>query len=156
MNPPDKKSPDEISAAGATARRPVFLFDGECALCNATVHQIAAYDRRRLIRYASLQSPLAQEFLAFHGLPLDDFDTAVFIPDWDRRLTTPYHTRARAILHALRSCGGKGRALSYLLQAVPPPLSDRIYRLVARYRRSKAATCLLPAKAIRQQIQILA
>jgi predicted DCC family thiol-disulfide oxidoreductase YuxK len=111
---------------------PVLLFDGECGLCHRVVHQLLRLDRRGVLRFAPLQGPAAQEFLRTHGLPTNDFETLVFVPDWARRVENDFLLRTDGVIAALRAAGATGRAT--WLNVVPRALRDAGYRLVARWR----------------------
>ena len=111
---------------------PVLLFDGECGLCQRVVRTLLRIDRIGTLRFAPLQSPAAQEFLRTHGLPVEDFDTLVFVPDWARRADNSFLVRTDGVVAALRAVGAGRRAA--LLGAVPGAVRDAGYRLVARWR----------------------
>lgn len=119
---------------------PVLLFDGECGLCNRVVRALLRLDRIGALRFAPLQGPAAQEFLRTHGLPADDFETLVFVPDWSQRADPStssgqgnnFLVRTDGVVAALRAVGAMRRAA--LLALVPRALRDAVYRLVARWR----------------------
>ncbi len=123
-----------VASASDTIRGPVLLFDGECGLCNRVVRLMLRLDRQGVLRFASLQSPEAQAFLAARGLPVADFDSLVFVPDWAGRLRGEFFLRTDGAIGALRVCGGKGRALAALLALWPRSWRDAGYRLIARWR----------------------
>jgi predicted DCC family thiol-disulfide oxidoreductase YuxK len=50
-----------------TAFQQVLMFDGDCVMCNSTVHFVANRDRAGAIRFASLQSRFADSVVAEHG-----------------------------------------------------------------------------------------
>ena len=111
---------------------PVLLFDGECGLCHRVVRSLLRFDRVGTLRFAPLQGPAAQEFLRTHGLPADDFETLVFVPDWSRRADNNFRLRTDGVIAALRAAGASRSAT--LLALVPRALRDAGYRLVARFR----------------------
>ena len=112
---------------------PVLLFDGECGLCQRTVRLLLRFDRQARLRYAALQSPPAQRYLRAHGLPTADFDSMVFVPDWDDPLGSAPVLRSTGALAALAALGGIWRTAEWL-RLIPAPLRDALYRLVARTR----------------------
>jgi len=114
--------------------RPVLLFDGECGLCNRVVRLLLRLDRHGRLRFAPLQGTAAQEFLRVHGLPVKDFSTLVFVPDWILRAEKTFLLRTDGAIAALRACGGAGRWLAAVLAIVPRRLRDAGYKLVARTR----------------------
>ncbi len=140
-------SADQL-AATATDVVPVLLYDGECGLCNRTVRLLLALDRRGALRFAPLQGPHAQGYLRDHGLPADDFDTLVFVPDWARRDRPEFLLRSDGVFAALRLCGSRRADVLAWLRVLPRALRDAGYRLVARTRfqiwGKWDATCPLP------------
>ncbi len=115
---------------------PVLLFDGECGLCNRVVRLLLRLDREGRLRFAPLQGPPAQGYLRAHGLPTEDFDTLVFVRDWNHRDEPNYLLRTAGVVASLRVAGGFGRMLATLLMIVPARLRDAAYRAVghSRYR----------------------
>ncbi len=65
----------------AAGGAPVMLFDGVCNLCSGWVRFAIARDPAARLRFAAVQSPLGQAFLARHGLPLDVYDSFYFVED---------------------------------------------------------------------------
>lgn len=113
---------------------PVLLFDGECGLCHACVRVLLRLDRRGRLQFAPLQGETAQAFLRRQGLPTEDFDTLVFVPDWRRReVPGAYLVRTDGVLAAAAVTGDWGATLAEL-RVVPRGLRDAGYKLVARLR----------------------
>lgn len=121
-------SPDTRTVAG-----PVLLFDGECGLCNRCVRLLLRLDREARLRFAPLQSPAAQAYLKAQGLPTEDFDSLVFVPDWANAAEVPLR-RTDGVLAALRLCPGTGRTLAAVLGIFPAVWRDAGYKLIARWR----------------------
>lgn len=116
---------------GWGARRAVLFYDGECGLCNASVRFLLRRDRRAVLRFASLQSPLGQRTLRRLGLPTEDFDSMVFMPDLDGG---EFHLRTDGVTAVLQALGGRWGAVGRWARRVPAPWRDAAYRLVARLR----------------------
>jgi predicted DCC family thiol-disulfide oxidoreductase YuxK len=114
-------------------RRPVLLYDGECGLCNRVVRVLLRADRSGRLNFAPLQSEPAQAYLCAQGLPVRDFDSLVFVPDWNQPAPGAYQLRTGGALAALHELGGAWRVLAGL-RFVPAPLRDLCYKLVARSR----------------------
>jgi predicted DCC family thiol-disulfide oxidoreductase YuxK len=103
---------------------PLILYDGYCALCNASVQFLQARQRNGALTYASQQSARGQAALKAAGLPAADLDTVVLM-EGERAFT--------------RSAAGL-RALGYLrqpwpllevLRILPSFLRDPVYNFVA-------------------------
>jgi len=131
-----------VSTGAPPHEGPVLFFDGVCNLCNASVDRLMRIDRRRRLRFASLQGPTAQRLLAgtavAHGA--EEPDSLVLL-DQGR-----VFVRSTAALRALVRVGGGWRLAAALL-LVPRPLRDAVYRWVARHRYrwfGRRETCRLP------------
>jgi predicted DCC family thiol-disulfide oxidoreductase YuxK len=111
----------------------VIFYDGVCGLCNRLNQFLLRGDSQARIRFAALQSPVAAQLLARHGLDPSDLDTVYVIADWGAP-SERVLARSRAVLHALSQLGGSWRALARVASLVPSPLADVVYRAVARNR----------------------
>ena len=119
-----------MSAPSSTT---IVFYDGVCGLCNRLNQFLLRRDHDARIRFAALQSPIARQLLAAHGLDPADLDTVYVMADW-RAGTERVLSRSKAVLHALDQLGGPWRALAMAGGLVPSPLSDLLYRVVARNR----------------------
>jgi predicted DCC family thiol-disulfide oxidoreductase YuxK len=115
---------------------PVLLFDGECGLCNRVVRFLLRLDSEGGLKFAPLQGAAGQAYLHAQGLPTQDFDTLVFVPDWHHRERKDFLLRTAGVVAALRSTGKLGRFLAAFLAIVPTAWRDAAYRAVghSRYR----------------------
>ena len=118
-----------------TASQPVLFFDGECGLCNRLVRLLLRLDDHGRLRFAALQGAAAQGYLREHGLATTDFDTLIFVPDWNRRDRPEFLVRTTGVIAALRAVGGgTARTLAAVLAVFPEKVRDAGYRVVARWR----------------------
>ena len=62
-----------------TEVHPVILFDGVCNFCNAGVNFIIRQDKKKIFRFAALQSGAGQKILQHFNLPKEGFDSFVLI-----------------------------------------------------------------------------
>jgi len=128
-------TPEESVAAPTPAAGAVLFFDGECGLCQRLVRLLLHLDRGARLHYAALQSPVAQAYLRRHGLPVADFDSLIFVPDWSRRDQPEFLVRTAGAVAALHiTGGGPARFAAGLLRLLPEGLRDAGYRCVARGR----------------------
>jgi predicted DCC family thiol-disulfide oxidoreductase YuxK len=111
----------------------VLLYDGECGLCNRVVRRLLRSDREGRLWFAPLQGPAAHAYLRTQGLPTTDFDSMVFVPDWEHQKPGGYLLRTDAALAAARVIGGGWRGWLWL-RMLPRGLRDAAYRLVAKTR----------------------
>ncbi len=112
-------------------RVPVLLYDGECGLCNAVVRFLLRHDPRGRLHFAPLQSAPGQGYLHSQGLPIADFGSLVFVPDWNDQARGAYLLRTSGALVAFAELGGAWRALAWL-QVIPAVLRDPIYKLISQ------------------------
>jgi predicted DCC family thiol-disulfide oxidoreductase YuxK len=116
-------------------QRPVLLFDGACAFCRKW---IARLERRTgaQIECTSYQDSLDR----FPEIPREACERAVQLVERDGRV----YSAAEAAFHALRYAPRYGWAL-WMYRHLPgfSPLSEAIYRYVARNRGRYGTTCSL-------------
>jgi predicted DCC family thiol-disulfide oxidoreductase YuxK len=113
--------------------RPVLLYDGDCGLCNRLVRSLLRTDQAGRLSYAPLQSAPAQMYLRSQGLPTQDFDSLVFVMDWDYPLAYPPLLRTDGALAAAAEVGGIWRVVAWL-RILPGWLRDPFYKWVAKTR----------------------
>ncbi len=126
---------------------PVLLFDGVCHFCNGTVQFIIPRDKEGKIRFASLQSDFGQARLTAAGLPLDEFDSLVFI---ENGKTLVGSTAAFSLTKYLSAPWSWLRFLLW----IPRPLRDWGYSLIAKNRYKlfgKTDECMLPSPDVRRR-----
>jgi predicted DCC family thiol-disulfide oxidoreductase YuxK len=112
-------------------RGPVLLYDGECGLCRALVRRLARADRRGALHYAPLQGAFAQTTLRRCGLPTEDFDSLVFLPEAEGG---EFHLRTAGVIAALARLGGGWRLAARAMAVAPAGWRDVVYKGVARVR----------------------
>jgi predicted DCC family thiol-disulfide oxidoreductase YuxK len=119
---------------------PVLFFDGVCNLCSASVQFIIAHEASPTIRFASLQSALAQQTLPPLGVDPTRLESLVFV---EGSVAT---TRSTAALRIARHLKAPWRWLG-LFVIVPQVVRDVVYGLIARNRYrlfGKKEACWLP------------
>lgn len=120
----------------------LLLHDGECGLCDRLVRFVVARDRAGRFRPEPLQGEAARAALRRIGAPAPALDTVLVIAD---HATAPrLLARSDAALFVLSRLPAPWRWLA-LARALPQPLRDRAYDLVARHRRR-----LFPARCTRR------
>lgn len=129
--------PERASVSGMSSRAPapapVLLYDGECGLCNFLVRRLLRSDKNGRLRFAPLQGEKGQAYLRVWGLPTDDFDSLVFVPDWDAPDRSEPLLRTDGALAAAAAVGGGWRWVAWL-RVLPAWLRDPFYKLVAKSR----------------------
>ena len=126
---------------------PVIVFDGDCLFCQRSVRFIHRHDRANAYRFAARQTPTGARLLGDIGVGLAP-NSMVLIDDEGVWLRSDAVLR---IAGRLRAPWSAARALL----AVPRPLRDAVYRLVARVRHRLTPllpACELPDAALRAKI----
>ncbi|PYX56478.1 MAG: thiol-disulfide oxidoreductase [Acidobacteria bacterium] len=131
---------------------PIILYDGVCGLCNRLNQFVLRRDREGIVRFASLQSPLAARILARHGVNPQDLDSVYVVLNHDlTKEAQPDERllpRSDAVIFALKRLGGIWKVLGLFVQLLPRFLRDWGYRVVARNRYrvfGRFETCMLPS-----------
>lgn len=104
----------------------IVFYDGVCGLCNRSVRWLVRHDRRRVLRYASLQSEFAKK--ALKGTDLDITSGTIIFRDG-----SDIYTKSDAVIAILRRMGGIYR-LARVLRVIPRALRDDVYDWIARNR----------------------
>lgn len=118
----------------------IIFFDGVCNLCNTSVDFIINRDRRRLFRFASLQSDFAKELLSARQVDVSTMSTIVLLKN-DR-----FYYRSNAALEIARGLNFPW-PLMYGFKIVPRFIRDWVYDTVSRNRYrwfGKRDTCRVP------------
>ena len=119
---------------------PILFFDGVCNLCNGAIQFILKNDRRGELRFASLQSDLAEEMLPPFGINPKDLNSVVLYENGT------VYTRSSSVLRTLKLMGGP---LSYLavFGIIPRRIRDFFYNYISHHRYNwfgKREQCMLP------------
>lgn len=116
-----------------------LFYDGGCGLCHAAVRFVARRDLEGLVRFAPLEGTTFQHLVPA-GSRRDQPDSLVVLTPEEQLLT-----RSDAVIHLLRTLDGAWLVWASLLAALPRPLRDGLYALVARFRarlfRRPAGSC---------------
>lgn len=126
-------------------KNPVLLFDGVCNLCNRSVQFVIKKDKKRIFRFASLQSELGMHVMQQYGLPVSDLNSFLLLENGK------LYTKSTAALRLTRKLGG-GWPLLYAFMIVPKFIRDGIYSWIARNRYKwfgKRDACWLPTPELK-------
>jgi predicted DCC family thiol-disulfide oxidoreductase YuxK len=126
----------------------IILFDGVCNLCSRSVRFVIARDPHAHFRFAALQSEAARRICAERSISMPtalEPDSIVVIADGKSL------ERSDAAL-AIAARLPLPWSLLRIFRAIPRPLRDWLYRLVAknRYRWfGRTDACMMPTPEIR-------
>jgi predicted DCC family thiol-disulfide oxidoreductase YuxK len=125
--------------------RPVILYDGVCALCNAWVKFVLRWDRKEVFLFAALQSSQGLKLLAERQVNTAALSSIVVVYPEEVFL------RSDAALTILTALGWPWSMMA-VLRIIPRFLRDALYNFVAvnRYRVfGKYESCPLPDARVR-------
>ena len=137
-----------MSADSKTA--PVLLYDGECGVCDKSVQVILKHDRRKVMRFAALQSKYGKEVVARHS-SLSNVDSLILIEPADIIGAEKIFIRSTAVLRIVAYLGGVWKLL-LIGYIIPRPIRDFMYDVIARNRYrilGAPAACMLPSPDVR-------
>ena len=126
---------------------PVSLFDGICNFCNAGVNFIIRHDRKRVFRFAALQSEAGQKILHHFNLPKEGFDSFVLI---DNGRAYKKSTAGLKVYNKL-PWYWKWTQLGWI---APRFVRDAVYDFIARNRYKwfgKKEKCMLPTVDVKNR-----
>jgi predicted DCC family thiol-disulfide oxidoreductase YuxK len=124
---------------------PIILFDGVCNFCNGAINFIIQRDRKRIFRYAPLQSEAGQQLLQQHHLSTTALDSFILINNGKA------YKKTTAAIHLYPKLGGAWK-LMRALWILPPFIRDAGYNIIAANRYKwwgKKDTCMIPSKEVR-------
>ena len=119
---------------------PVILFDGVCNLCSGSVQFIIRHDKKKLFRFASLQSPFGQAVMQQFGLPVTELNSFILLEN------NRIYTKSTGALRVAKELDGLYKLL-YAFIAVPPFIRNGIYNYIAKRRYQwlgKKEACWIP------------
>ena len=125
----------------------VILFDGTCAFCERSVRFIASRDDG-YFRFGASQNPEGRALLASHGTTREAARSLILIED------NQVFLRSTAVLRIAARLPAPWRYAAVFL-AVPTPIRDAVYRLVAAIRHRIAGqsnACEVPPPEIRARM----
>ncbi|QIG96334.1 MULTISPECIES: thiol-disulfide oxidoreductase DCC family protein [unclassified Bradyrhizobium] len=125
----------------------VILYDGVCIFCSRWVRFVIARDPARRFRFTPIQSDYGTRFAKTFGIDPDDPDTNAVVHGGIAWM------KSDAALTVLSHLPGWGWTRALL--AVPKPLRDAVYSLIARNRYKifgKYETCFVPDADMRARV----
>lgn len=127
------------------SEHPVILFDGVCNLCNSAVQFVIERDKKKLFRFASLQSEYGQSQLKKHCLLDKNIDSIVLVDEGKT------YIKSTAALRIAKKMGGL-YPLAYAFIIVPAFIRNWVYDFVARNRYrwfGKQDACWIPTPELK-------
>lgn len=125
----------------------IILFDGICNLCNSSVQFVLQRDTNAKFKFASLQSNAGQKLLAQLKLPLDEFNSFIYVADGK------LYTRSSAALRVAKELNFPWK-LMFGFIVVPPFIRNFVYDTIAKNRYKwfgKRESCMIPTPDLKQR-----
>ncbi|MGB3948031.1 MAG: thiol-disulfide oxidoreductase DCC family protein [Bacteroidia bacterium] len=125
----------------------IILFDGVCNLCNTSVQFVLKRDTKATFKFASLQSNAGQKLLADFKLPLDEFNSFIYIDDGK------LYTRSSAALRVAKELNFPWK-LMFGFIVVPSFIRNFVYDIIAKNRYKwfgKRESCMIPTAELKQR-----
>ncbi len=107
--------------------RPLFVFDGDCALCSHSAQFVLRRDRRAAFRFAAVQTPLGRALFVHYGLDPDRPQSNIVLADGRAWL------KSDAVLELARRLGLPW-SLACVARFAPRSWRDTVYDVIARNR----------------------
>ncbi len=126
---------------------PVILFDGVCNFCNYWVSFAIKRDRKKKLRFTSLQGETAKQLLPEYNINTTSLSSVIFI---DKGIA---FTQSSAAIRICKYLDG-GWKLFYGLIIIPKFIRDFFYNIIARNRYrwfGKKETCMIPTPELRER-----
>ncbi len=124
-----------------------ILFDGVCNLCNRLVLFIIKRDKKRLFKFASLQSIYGEDVSKKLQIKSPPYGSIILI-DKEK-----IYFKSEAVLKILIALGGVWRIAS-LLKIIPKSIRDYCYSIISRHRYKifgKRESCMIPSEALKNR-----
>jgi predicted DCC family thiol-disulfide oxidoreductase YuxK len=126
----------------------ILFFDGVCSLCNASVDILMRQDPSGPLKFASLQSDLADEYLRSFNLDPKALESLIYYREGQT------YTHSDAAIRVFGDIGG-WRKIIFILLVIPKFIRNPIYKWIAknRYRWfGKKETCRMPTPEERDRL----
>ena len=126
---------------------PVVLFDGVCNYCNAMVNFIIRRDKKKVFRFAPLQSEAAQKILLQNHLPQINFDSFILVEN------DKIYQRSDAALRLYNKLPWYWK-WTQIFWIFPKLIRDGVYNVIARNRYKwfgKKDQCMVPTPEVRER-----
>ncbi|MEO7982628.1 MAG: thiol-disulfide oxidoreductase DCC family protein [Bacteroidota bacterium] len=126
---------------------PLILFDGVCNFCNYWVNFAIRHDRKKALRFSTIQGETAKKLLPAYHISTTSLSSVIFIDKGK------IYTQSSAALRICRHLDG-GWKLFYGFFILPKTLRDAVYNIIARNRYKwfgKQESCRVPTPALKER-----
>jgi predicted DCC family thiol-disulfide oxidoreductase YuxK len=127
--------------------QPIILFDGVCNYCNSLINWLIKADKKKVYRFATIQSEAGQALLKTYGLEEAAVNSFIMIRGGKA------YQKSTAALKVMDGLPWYWKEVQ-VLRVVPRFLRDEIYDFIARNRYKwfgKRDTCMMPTPELRDR-----
>ncbi len=127
-------------------QHPVILFDGVCNLCNSSVQFVIKHDKKRMFRFASLQSHFGQQVLQQFQIQTNNFNSFIVLEN------NRIYTKSTAAFKVIKQLNGLWKLL-YVFIIVPSFIRNAVYSFIANNRYKwfgKKESCWIPTAELKE------
>ncbi len=111
----------------ALIEHPIFVYDGECGICNKSVQFIIDHEKSNEIYFVSFQSSTGEALSEKYGFDSSNLSTAIFI---NNNLMS---TKSDAILASSHFLEAPYHLIRFI-KLIPKSLRDIVYDFISRNR----------------------
>ncbi|HEV7329507.1 MAG TPA: thiol-disulfide oxidoreductase DCC family protein [Flavisolibacter sp.] len=126
---------------------PIVLFDGECNFCNGVVNFLLKQDKKKVLRFAAMQSAAGEKLLQQYGFPKHYLKSFVLI---DNGKAYKKSTAGLRLYGKLPWYWG----WTQIFWVVPKPIRDIVYEAISDNRYNlfgKRNACIIPTPEMRSR-----
>ncbi len=105
----------------------IVYYDGVCGLCDGFVELLVKLDKKKKLKFSSLQSESGKSLLNKLNLDLEEFDTVLY------KVNDQVYTKSTAVFKIINSIRGIIK-LFLIFNLLPRRFNDWIYSKVAKNR----------------------
>lgn len=129
------------------SEHPIILFDGVCNFCNGAINFVLKQDKKKIFRFATLQSEAGQKILQQYHLATNDFESFILI-DKDK-----IYKKSSATLRVLNQLPWHWKELQ-IFWIVPVFIRNAIYDFIAKNRYKwfgQKDQCMIPTAEMKSR-----
>ena len=129
------------------SKHKIILFDGVCNLCNTSINFVIKNDKKRVFRFAPIQTNFGKTTLKKYHINTKDTDSIILI-DEDKN-----YIKSTAALYIAKELSG-AYPLLFCFMIVPKFIRNWIYDFVAKNRYKwfgKKVSCMIPTPELKDK-----
>lgn len=128
--------------------RPIIVFDGHCVFCSFWARLVLRFDKRGVFRLLPAQTALGTALYRHYGLDPANYETNILIENGVARFKADGSIRMAQLL-------GFPWSLALVFRALPPPIANGLYDIVARNRFrifGRSEVCYIPDRSYADRV----